>query len=97
MPAANGEDKHPLDSFRGMIGEAGEDPAVELGVGLPGLARNDPAIAYRLGGAERARGLFDFVAHVDVAGDLAALDETRRDQHLEAVADRKDALSGGVE
>jgi hypothetical protein len=80
-----------------VLRKAFENLAIELGMRLPRLAGDDSPIANGWLGLEPPAGLFDLVAHVDVAGDLAALDETRRDQHLEAVADRKDALSGGVE
>ena len=77
--------------------QAGEDFAVEVGVGLPGLAGDEAAVADGLLVYEGSSGLLGFEADVFVAGDAFAVGSAGGGEDLDAVADGEDPLLLGVE
>src|ERR1039458_7015743 len=78
--------------FRWSRADGGENLSVDLGVGLPGLRGDDPAVANgRLVGVAAAAALH-FDADVRVTGDRVAVEQTAGGEHLNAVADGADGL-----
>lgn len=86
-----------LPLFFGARGESGKYFAIEIGVRLPGLRRDEVAIADGLLVYENAASLFGFEADVFVAGEAFTLYEVRSGQNLYSVTDGEYPFVLGIE